>query len=86
MATISACEAKTRFGDMLDRVCRGQEIVISKHDKPVARLIPEGPRALSQIRAAVAELASLCAESAKRPRSRPLTDEQFRDSIQEGRR
>jgi len=86
MATISAFEAKTRFGDMLDRVCRGEEIVITKHDKPVARLIPEGRPALNQIRDAVAELASLRAELAKRPQARPLTDKEVRDSIQEGRR
>ena len=70
MATISAFEAKTRFGHMLDRVCRGEEIVITKHDKPVARLIPEGRPALSQIREAVAELTSLREELAKRTRAR----------------
>jgi prevent-host-death family protein len=86
MATITAFEAKTRFGDMLDRVCRGEEIVITKHDKPVARLIPEGRPALSQIRNAVAELSGLRAELAKRPRARPLSDKEIRDSIQEGRR
>jgi prevent-host-death family protein len=40
MTTISAFEAKTRFGDLLERVSRGEEIVITKHQKPIARLVP----------------------------------------------
>ena len=47
MITISAFEAKTRFGDLLERVSRGEEIVITKHQKPVARLVPEGRPALA---------------------------------------
>ena len=85
MSTISAFEAKTRFGDLLERVSRGEEIVITKHDKPVARLIPEGRPALSQIRHAVQELAGLREASAKRRRARALTDGEIRDSIQKGR-
>jgi prevent-host-death family protein len=42
MATVSAFEAKTRFGELLERVTRGEEIVITRHDKPVARIVPEG--------------------------------------------
>lgn len=38
MITITAFEAKTRFGELLDRVERGEEIVITRHDKPVARI------------------------------------------------
>jgi len=41
MASISAFDAKTRFGELLERVARGEEIVITRHDRPVARIIPE---------------------------------------------
>lgn len=34
-------EAKTHFSKLLARVMRGEEIVIAKSGKPVARLIPE---------------------------------------------
>ena len=44
MASVTAFEAKTRFGELLERVARGEEVVITRHDKPVARLIPEGSR------------------------------------------
>jgi len=59
MSTISAFEARTHFEDLLERVCRGEEIVITRHQKPVARLIPEGRPALDEIREAVDELRSL---------------------------
>ena len=42
MATISAFDAKTRFGELLDRVARGEEVIITRHDKPIARIVPEG--------------------------------------------
>jgi prevent-host-death family protein len=50
MTTISAFEAKTRFEDLLERVSRGEEIVITKHQKPIARLVPEGRPAITEIR------------------------------------
>jgi prevent-host-death family protein len=86
MTTISAFEAKTRFGDLLERVSRGEEIVITKHQKPVARLVPEGRPALREIKEAVNELASLRDEMASRQGARPLPDKDIREAIQKGRR
>ena len=40
MKEIGAFEAKNTFGTLLDRVQRGEEIVITRHGKPVARLVP----------------------------------------------
>lgn len=40
MAEIGAFEAKNTFGGLLDRVERGEEIVITRRGKPVARLAP----------------------------------------------
>jgi prevent-host-death family protein len=42
MAEIGAFEAKNTFGDLLDRVERGEEIIITRRGKPVARLAPLG--------------------------------------------
>ena len=50
MATIPAFEAKTKFGELLDRVIGGEEIVITRHEKPVARIIPEGSPSLAEVR------------------------------------
>jgi prevent-host-death family protein len=40
MATVGAFEAKTHFGQLLQRVERGEEIVITRRGKEVARLVP----------------------------------------------
>ena len=86
MTTISAFEAKTRFGDLLERVSRGEEIVITKHQKPVARLVPEGRPAISEIRESVNELRNLRDEMASRRGARPLRDKDIQEAIQKGRR
>ena len=49
MITIGAFEAKTHLSSLLDRVAAGEEIVITKHGKPVARLI--GAQGTDQVRA-----------------------------------
>lgn len=41
MREIGAFEAKNTFGSLLDLVQKGEEVVITRHGKPVARLIPE---------------------------------------------
>lgn len=44
MDEIGAFEAKNTLGTLLDRVERGEEIVITRHGKPVARLVPNTRR------------------------------------------
>ncbi len=39
MVEIGAFEAKNTFGSLLDRVQDGEEIVITRHGRPVARII-----------------------------------------------
>jgi prevent-host-death family protein len=39
MITIGAFEAKTRLASLLDQVAAGEEVLITKHGKPVARLV-----------------------------------------------
>jgi prevent-host-death family protein len=43
-AEIGAFEAKNTLGSLLDRVEGGEEIVITRHGKPVARLVPNEVR------------------------------------------
>lgn len=40
---VGAFEAKNTLGSLLDRVERGEEIVITRHGRPVARLVPDKP-------------------------------------------
>ena len=41
--TVGAYEAKTTLPALLEFVERGHEVVITRHDRPVARLVPVGP-------------------------------------------
>ncbi len=84
MATVTAFEAKTRFGELLDRVAKGEEIVITRHDKPVARLVPEGAQRLDDVRRAVEGLRELQQQIRRRSRAR-LSDREVRSAIDEGR-
>lgn len=40
MTPIGAFEAKTHLSELLDRVEAGEELVIARHGRPVARLVP----------------------------------------------
>lgn len=40
MATVNMHEAKTHLSKLIDRMLVGEEIIIAKAGKPVARLIP----------------------------------------------
>lgn len=44
MATVGAYEAKTHLSELLDRVQRGERIVITRHGVPVAVLQPSEAR------------------------------------------
>jgi prevent-host-death family protein len=43
VATVSIYEAKTRLSHLVDRALRGEKIVITRHGRPVARLVPAAP-------------------------------------------
>ena len=84
MSKVTAFEAKTRFGEMLERVARGEEVVITRHDKVVARLVPEGPQRLDEVRRAVSGLLELQGRIRRRSRAK-LSDREVRSAIEAGR-
>jgi prevent-host-death family protein len=87
LATVPAFEAKTRFGELLDRVIGGEEIIITRHGKPVARIIPEGGRSLEEIRRAAEGLEVLQQEIAAFCAGKPAVSwKEFRCFVEEGRR
>jgi prevent-host-death family protein len=87
VATVTAFEAKTRFGELLERVGRGEEVVITRHDTPVARIIPEGRQSIERVRQAVSALNQVRAQIGRRLQGRAkLTNEQVRSAIASGRR
>jgi prevent-host-death family protein len=87
MASVTAFEAKTRFGQLLERVMRGEEVVITRHEKPVARLIPEGRASLASVRDAAARLRALQKRIAKRTSGQSkLSLDDIQSAVKAGRR
>ena len=43
MESVGSFEAKTHLPQLLERVANGEEFTITKHGKPVARLVPASP-------------------------------------------
>ena len=84
MSKVTAFEAKTRFGELLERVSRGEEVVITRHDKPVARLVPEGAPRLGEVQRAVSGLLELQQRIRRRSKAK-LNDREGRSAIEEGR-
>ena len=54
METVGSFEAKTHLPQLLERAARGEEFTITKHGKPMARLVPAvSATPKSDVRAAV---------------------------------
>jgi prevent-host-death family protein len=76
--SIGAYEAKTHLPRLLAEVEAGDSVTITKHGRPVARLVPVNPRSASP----EAIVAALRAARIGVDRG----DESVRDMIEEGRR
>jgi prevent-host-death family protein len=54
MKTVTIHEAKTNLSRLIERACRGEEIIISRGSDPVARLVPiagrKGQRKLGMLK------------------------------------
>ncbi|WP_395709021.1 type II toxin-antitoxin system Phd/YefM family antitoxin [Reyranella sp.] len=59
MATIGSFEAKTKFSALLERVEQGEQILITRRGKPVARLMPIATARKEKVSAAMERLRKL---------------------------
>lgn len=59
MITVGAFEAKTHLSSLLERVAQGEEIIITRHGKPLARLIPVAVADSSRVDLAISKLKAL---------------------------
>lgn len=80
MRQIGAFEAKNRLSELLVAVENGEEVTITKHGRPVAKLVPFTAHDQARVAAAIAELRQL------REKVRLGTGETVKDLIDEGRR
>ena len=56
MREIQASEAKTHLPQILDDVERGETVIITRHGRPIARLVPESDRRRAEIDDAMASI------------------------------
>jgi prevent-host-death family protein len=68
MIEVGAFEAKNKLSALLDRVEQGEEIIITRHGRPVARLVPstEGIDR-SQVQAALQRMRDRAAQAGLGP-------------------
>ncbi len=59
MITVGAFEAKTHLSSLLERVARGEDVLITKHGKAIARLVPAHALDRSSIDESIAKLKAL---------------------------
>lgn len=57
--TVGTYEAKTKLTSLLARVSRGGEVIITRHEKPIARLMPVTEGAHLPVQEALAGLAAI---------------------------
>lgn len=57
--TVGAFEAKTHLSALLERVERGEEVLITRHGRAVARLVPAVVADRADVRAAIDRLKEL---------------------------
>lgn len=79
-STIGAYEAKTHFSEVLSRVEAGEEVTITRHGAPVARLVPVRRAASREERRAAIDAIRQLAKG------NSLRGLRIKDLIAEGRR
>jgi len=83
---VGAFEAKNTLGSLLDRVESGEEIVITRHGKPVARLVPNASGDQNKARAAFEQLRERARQLARENPGRLAFDwEEIKKLRDEGR-
>lgn len=63
MITVGAFEAKTHLSSLLERVERGEQVLITRHGRTIARLVPADIADRDEVRGTVARLKELRART-----------------------
>ncbi len=79
MERIGIYDARARLSELVERVQSGEEVVLTRHGEPVARLVPEKPRRKRSRAAAVTRIRALA-------RKLDIREVDVRKLIEEGRR
>jgi prevent-host-death family protein len=81
MTSVGSFEAKTHLPRLLERVARGEKIVITKHGEPVAMLVPVRHDKAKDLKQVIAEF-----KAYSKRQGRTLSGVSVRALIDEGRR
>jgi prevent-host-death family protein len=79
METIGAYEAKTHLPKLLDRVAKGERIMITRHGSPVAVLQPADPEKRIDVADVIQKMRRL-------RKSHQLQDLTIKEMIEQGRK
>ena len=82
MREIQASDAKAHLSRLLDDIERGETIIITRHGRAIARIIPEAHRRQREIGAALADIRELGKEIGRK--DGPVSVEEIISSIHEG--
>jgi prevent-host-death family protein len=84
MKHVGIFEAKTNLSSLVDEVEKGSDIVITRHGRPVAKLVRaeerHSPEAIARRRQAIAELREMA-----RKRGLRVSHEEIKSWIEDGR-
>ena len=80
MREIQASKAKTHLRRLLADVERGETLIITRHGRPIARLVPEGDVRQAERDAAITRMQE------RRGRAAPITAAELLSAREEGRR
>ena len=80
MREIQASEAKAHLPQLLDDVERGETLIITRHGRAIARIVPEVDRRQEEVDQAIASIRAL------RQRNGKVTHEELLSARDEGRK
>lgn len=80
MRDIQASDAKTHLPQILDEVERGEIVRITRHGRPIARIVPETDRRQAEIESALSNIKALGRRMGK------ITLDEIRGFRDEGRK
>lgn len=87
MHSVGLFEAKTHLSELVGRAEQGEEVIITRHNKPVAKLVPiseVSPELVQRRRQILGELQAIGREIEKR--GGPLSVQEMLEWRDEGRR
>lgn len=82
--TVGAFEAKTHFSELLERAEKGEETIVTRRGKPVARIVPVEPKKIDTeaARRTIARMRKL----AKTTGIKRFDWKEWKQYVEEGRR